>query len=352
MNASAPAKGQPEYVAVAGDARRDRDAVIAVWRGNLGREARLEAKYDWFYLACPWGPPALRLLRHQPSGAVVGAAAAGARRMIRGGRELRAGVLVDMAVATEHRSLGPAITLQKAMIAASEERFDLLYGFPNPKAAAVFKRVGYERLGELVRYARVLRYRHHLHRMMPRAAALPLGVLLDGASRARQAIAARRSRDLRAEWADAATAEMDELWSRSDHGEETIAVRDATMLRWRFDAAPLPKTRYLLVRDASSGRLEAWFACQAEESVLHVRDYWSVDAAEGVGERFLEVLVRAARRAGHAAVSIEYAGPARRIGPWLDAGFVARSRRPIFGKWTASSGGGGQVHLTAADEDE
>lgn len=347
-----PANRQPEYVTFAGDARRDRDAVLAAWRGNIGQEERHPAKYDWFYLACPFGQPVLRLLRHAPSSAIIGVGAAGPRRMLRAGRELRAGVLVDLAVATEHRSLGPAITLQKALMVAGEERFDLLYGFPNPKAAPVFKRVGYDKIGELVRYARVLRYRRQLPRVMPRAAALPLGALLDAATRLRHAIAARRSRDLRVEWADHAVPEMDELWKRSDHGDAVIAARDTTLLRWRFDEAPLPKTRYLLVRDARSGSLEAWFACQPDAAGLHVRDFWAIDAAEGISEAYVEALARAARRAGYSVLSVEYAGPAQRLGPWLDTGFTPRSRRPVFGKWAPSAGGGGQLHLTAADEDE
>lgn len=351
MSAS-PARSQPEYVTFAGDVRRDREAVLAAWRGNIGQEQRHASKFDWFYRACPFGEPLVRLLRHAPTGALVGVGAAGQRRMFRAGRELRAGVLVDLAVATEHRSLGPAITLQKALMSAGEERLDLLYGFPNPKAAPVFKRVGYEKIGELVRYARVLRYRRQLPRVMPPAAALPLGVLLDGATRIRQAVAARRARDLRTEWVDEVVPEMDDLWRRSDHGEAAIAARDTVLLRWRFDEAPLPRTRYLLVRDATSGVLEAWFACQPDGADLHIRDFWSIDAAEGVGERFIDALARAARRAGHALLSVEYAGPAPRVGAWLDAGFVPRSRRPIFGKWSRSAGEGRQLHLTAADEDE
>lgn len=348
---SATAEPVRAYLARAGDARADRDAVLGVWRGNLGREDRLEAKYDWFYLACPWGPPLVQVLRHEPTAASVGVAAAGPRRFVFGGRELRAGVLVDMAVTTQHRSLGPALTLQKAMMAAGEKSFELLYGFPNQKAAPVFKRVGYTQLGELVRYARVLRFGQHLARMMPPAAARPLGWMLDGMTRARHELAARRARELRTRWVDAVVPEMNDLWARSDHGAEPMAVRDTTMLRWRFDQAPLPKVRYLLVEDTRSGALQAWFACEADGSMLHVRDYWSVDAAAGTGQPLLDAMLRAARKAGHAVVSVEYAGPVQRRAAWLDAGFTPRGRRPIYGKWKGA-GSPGELHLTSADEDE
>ena len=345
------------YVVRAGSAQRDRDAVIAVWRGNLGREDRLAAKYDWFYLGCPFGQPLLQVMRHEPTATPVGVAAAGPRRMLAGGVELGAGVLVDMAVTAEHRSLGPALMLQKKMMAAGIERFDLLYGFPNPKAAPVFKRVGYSELAPLVRYARVLRYAGHLERLMPAAAARPLGWLLDGATRAWQEVAARRGRAPRwhARWADRVDPRMDELWARSDHGTEPIAARDLAMLRWRFDEAPLPKTRYLLLSDPSGRELQAWFACEADGSTLHVRDFWSVDGAQGVGQSFIAALLQAARTAGHSSVSVEYAGPVHRRAPWLDAGFIARTRRQVFVKWRDAATGGdsrSDLHLTSADEDE
>ena len=355
---SSPGSALPAaYAARAGNARSDRGAVIALWRGNLGLEERLAAKYDWFYEGCPYGEPILQLLRHEPTGSWVGTAAAGPRRMAAAGGALSAGLLVDLAVSTQHRSLGPALTLQKALMAAAGERFDLVYGFPNPKAAAVFKRVGYARLGEIVRYARVVRHGKHLERFMAPAVARPLGWMLDGTSLLRQAVAARRGTGPRwiSRWADAVDPQIDELWSRSAHGDEPIAARDVPFLRWRFDQAPLPKTRYLLVSDPGSGQLQGWFACQAEGDTLHVRDFWSIDAAAGIGQSFIETLLRAVRLAGHSVVSVEYAGPVQRRAAWLDAGFMARTRRPVFGSWKNASSGGddrADIHLTSADEDE
>lgn len=346
------------YVAHTGDAARDREIVIDLWRGNLGQEARLEAKFDWFYRGCPWGPPLLQLLRHEPSSAWVGVAGAGTRRMLDRGREIRAGVLVDLAVTTAHRSLGPALMLQKALLQASAEKFELLYGFPNPKAAPVFKRLGYSQLGEIVRYASVLRHRGYLERRMPRMprmAARPLGWALDVASRVQAAVVARRDRELSAEWLDTADPRIDELWSQSEHGVALIAPRDTAMLRWRFDRSPSTQTRYLLLGEKVGGPLRAWFACQADGGTLHVRDFWSVDAARGMGRPLIHAMLCAARRGGYSSVSVEYAGPAMRHRGWLDAGFVPRTSRPIFGKWRDPSPARGEesaLHLTSADEDE
>src|SRR3546814_213354 len=156
---------QPAYTVHEADLERDRELIVGLWRGNLGEDARMARKYDWFYRQCPYGAPLTLLLRHEASGEWVGVASAGPRQMVFGGRRVSAGVLVDLAVLPAHRSLGPALTLQTALMEAGAKRFDLLYGFPNPKAAAVFRRVGYAPLGELSRHARVLRHGDHAHRL-------------------------------------------------------------------------------------------------------------------------------------------------------------------------------------------
>src|SRR5690606_14082670 len=102
--------------------------------------------------------------------------------------------------------------------------------------------------------------------------------------------------------------------------------------------------------------LLGWFACQVKEHTLQVCDFWSVDAAQGVGRRLIDTLVRVARRDGHAAVSLEYAAPARKLANWRRAGFIERNRRPVIGRWLQDRVTAGEAppewHLTHADEDE
>ena len=348
MAEAAPA---PVYAIEPGEVTRDRERVLAIWRGHLGRDTRMQAKYDWFYASCPYGEPLLCLLRHLPDAALVGAAAAGPRRMLRGGSEVEAGVLVDLAVTTEHRSLGPALMLQSALADAGVRRYDVLYGFPNPKAAAVFKRVGYAKFGEIVRHARVLRHARYVARRLPRALAPLAGAVLDARAWLRDAWRGRDAARFGTNWTDRADARFDALWARSPHGDALVAVRDAAFAQWRFDASPLANTRYLLLTDPVDKNLRAWFACQVEDEVLHVRDFWSDDAASGIGAAYIDALLRAARTARHVAVSVEYAGADARLAGWRATGFIERSRRPVFGRLREGDPEI-ELHLTSADEDE
>ncbi|MEP7041507.1 MAG: hypothetical protein ABI843_00505 [Dokdonella sp.] len=337
-----------------GDPAADGDAVVAIWRGNLGQESGLARKYDWFYRHCPLGAPMLKLLRHEPSESWVGVAAIGCRRMLWRGREIRAGVLVDMAVAPQHRSLGPALTLQRNVLESGIERFDLLYGFPNRKAEAAVRRCGYSKLGDIVRYVRVLRYASYLQRRMSAFAARPLGWLLDASDRLIDAWRSRSDPPLTAQWSDRVDPRMDDLWNRSAHGGDLLTVRDTAMLRWRFDEA-LVSFRYLLLSESLGGPLLAWFACQASGSMLQISDFWSIDCAEGVATAMVGAMLRTARKEGYAAVSFQYAGQAAQVRGWLAARFVERGRRPVYGKWrdsAAASADETDLHLTAIDEDE
>src|SRR3546814_5344800 len=113
---------QPAYTVHEADLERDRELIVGLWRGNLGEDARMARKYDWFYRQCPYGAPLTLLLRHEASGEWVGVASAGPRQMVFGGRRVSAGVLVDLAVLPAHRSLGPALTLQQALMAVGAKR--------------------------------------------------------------------------------------------------------------------------------------------------------------------------------------------------------------------------------------
>lgn len=344
------AQVQPAYAVVAGRIDADREALLALWQGNLGDAARMRRKYDWFYAGCPMGEPSVCLLRHADE-TPVGVASAGARRMCMDGVEVGAGVLVDLAVAAEHRSLGPALMLQAALAEAALQRFAFLYGFPNAKAVPVFKRVGHAALGEMLRLVRVVRHARYLDKRLPRPLALLAAPFLDLATRLADAWRARADQRLTRRWRDRSDPRFDALWRQAAPQKGVFAVRDLDYARWRFDACPLEQTRFLLLE--AGAQLQAWFACQCRGATLVVCDYWSVDGERGIARAHVDALLAAAREAGHESVSVELCASAQQLEGWYAAGFQVRGRRPVFGRWRAPrTADAGPIFLTAADEDE
>ena len=354
---SAVTSPQPaEYFVVAGDVRRDRAKFMDVCRTNLtGIVERFDAKYDWFYLGCPWGAPLLQAICHGTGSEWVGVAAIGPRRMLLDGKEIRAGELVDLIVDSRHRSLGPALMLQHAIFDRALAEFDFIYGFPNPKALPVVKRVGYSSFPDIVRSSRVLRHAPYLQRMMPRLPAHIAGFALDLVDRCGDLWRWLSGSRLVGEWSAEVTLRMQELWNRTKPAAGLVSVHDRETLAWRFNQAEFNRARYLQVSAQRGGPITAWFTCQGEGPTLHVRDFWAADATSGISREALHALIRAGRAEGYAVISVECASTSTALSTWRAARFIARGRRPIVGAWSPripESARPEVIHLTPADEDE
>lgn len=344
----------PLYTVHDADPTLVQDAVLSIWQGALKHErGGHEAKYAWFYLAGDGGPPLLELLRHEPTGDWVGTCAAGRRRMVVGGREIRGGVIVDFAVRAEHRSLGPALTLQQGLVDAGTRQLDLLYGFPNPKAVAAIKRAGFTPVAELISFLRVVRYGPILARYMPRPLASIAGGILSVAGAPVRLVRRFLAPRMHVEWSDIADDRMDTLWRESGHEQVAMMVRDAAYARWRFDKAPTGATRYLFLSDSLTGTLRAWFATRSEAGVLRVLDFWSDDAMDGMNRHRIDALLRSAATSGHVAVTLDLAGPEACLDTWRSRGFIERRRGPVFGRWSMGGSEGRVVpfFLTTSDKD-
>lgn len=337
-----------------------RGAAIAAWRGSLGDDdALLGARYDAMCLHSPFGRPVLRFVEHVDDG-IVGLLALAPRRMRAGGRELLAGVLSHLAIHPRHRSLGPALMLLESVLAAAEQHFDLVYGIPNASqgANAALRRAGLRPLAGMERSVRIVRHGHYLARRLPRLLAMPArvaGLAVDGWDAIMAAWRRLAGPRMRARWADRLEPAMDEVWSGAREHPALTAVRDETMLRWRFDQGVGMRIRYLLVED-ETGRVQAWFACGTEPlwpHILEVHDFWSMDACDGISPAPLRVLLREARRQGYAAVGLRAAVGAGAAAPWRACGFRPRGEQQVVVRWIdpGLAADPPPLHLTYIDQD-
>jgi hypothetical protein len=346
---------QAIYSAAPGEVARHRDTVLSIWSGSLGQQDAMREKFDWFYQHCPFGEPLLVLLTYQPEGSHIGAAAIGPRRMLWQSQEIEAGVLVDLAVSNAHRSLGPALMLERALSEFGIARFQLIYGFPNTKATAVFKRIGYyDKLGDMIRYAYVLRFVDYAARRLPRMLAVPAGWLLGALRNLRDVLRLTAYPQWVACWGDVDDPRIDALWQRSQKPAGLFAIRNRSFLRWRFADSPRP-ARLLFICDKNDQRLLTWFACEANKNVLHIRDYWTLQSSTGIPSAHFSLLFRTAYAEGYSSISFEYCGAQATHERWKAAGFIERGHRPVYGRHRIENVREirtDDLHLTSADEDE
>lgn len=305
-----------------------RGSVEELWQRNLTLEQSPAAKFSWLYEQAPEKPEALFVLDAQAAGAPprpVGTAGVGIRIIAAGDHRLRAGLLADLAVDREHRTVAPALRLVREVKTWALGELDLAYGFPNQHAQGVFKRVGYTALGAMTRYVRVLRHESYLGRIgeaelvrvpswlrptaasviasegWPRQAAAGVVDVAQLARDARRLASARRR--TRLSTSEAAPAGLDALWRRCAVEHTVVAVRSARVLAWRYPAQP--GRWWAAARQGS--RLDAYAIVDQIDDVVHVRDLFGGRTAVAA---LLPQLVFEAYRRGASSISMRYLGDA------------------------------------------
>jgi hypothetical protein len=335
----------------------ERDTLLRLWDGSLGDREAMAAKFDWYYGQHIEGAPTVLMLCHGPDQTPVGAGTLGPRQMTLQGRPLRAGVRVDLAVEAAHRTLFPALHLQRAISRAGLEGFDLLYGMPNAAAEKVVRRLGVQQEVAMVRYVKVLRWAPYLARKVPHWAAAPGGMLMQGLQqmglRSRQALRAPRRHQA---WLSEPDADFDTLWARCAEPAWLMGRRDQAFLRWRFVQQPGTRHRFFVMRGGRSGRLLAYAVCNREGATKHVRDILVEGHNPQLAREFLHRLAIAAYREGATSLSLNMVAPPVWAQILADGGFSPREQRPLFIDWSAARqndlGPAVTMYGTDADEDQ
>jgi hypothetical protein len=266
------------------------------------------ARYAWLHECNPAGPGAVWLAR-AADGRPVGTAAVHARQIVVDGRPYLAGLATNFAVEPEARAFGPAVALQRAIVAACEAgEFAFIYGFPNRAAKAVFERMGYTP-GRTRRLARLLRTGPYLKR------AGRLATVLAGPLDLAIRLVARESRPpaprgLRLERLGAFDLAYDRFWARLQSRHTIVADRSAEYMNWRY--VGWPSRRYTLTALRRGGEIAATIVSYVIHDIVYIAELFALDRRAFDGA--LVAFLRAQRRAGASAVSIILLGD----GPYAD----------------------------------
>lgn len=304
--------------------------LLRLWTRNLGMRGNPRDKFDWYYAGNPLGPAAAFFLDHEAPGIppeVVGCCGIGSRTLFYQGTPLGAGLLADFAVEKAHRTVMPALMLQRALCNYARERFPVAYGFPNEAAVGIFGRIGFPLLGRTSRYVRVLRHGPFLRRRLPRLPGMLAGVggaALDAFARARRPGRVPAGlRSYRLEWTDGVDPRFDELWARVRSKYVLIGDRSAAFLRWRFVDRPGLRSDIVTLLDPS-GVLRAYaVVLQKTPGEALIADFLA--ESDAVLQALLERLAPALRRKGLTSAVAYFLG-AEAVGEALvSAGFQFRN---------------------------
>jgi hypothetical protein len=339
---------------------QDRLTLIDIWRGNLGDPDQLDRKYEWFYESSPTGWPLAMLLEfddetHDSGSQPVGVAAAGPRSFQVGNKQVDAAVLVDMAVSKQHRTLYPALLLQRTLLAEGLSLTPLLYGFPNRKAAPVFHRAGYRKLGMIVRYVRVLRAGEYLRNSLPNWIALLVGPSWDLLTSLTARLRFLGAGKLDLKWGDINEAAVETSSAIEDDMSLLCGDRSDEFLRWRFMSNGKRDFGFVSVSSSANDSNAGYWIVESASSVLHVRDCSPCLLIGANAGRAWMLFFEQARRRGFSSVSFECLAPHAFVHRLKRYGMRPRSERPVYGAVRddyATLVNSSQLYFTGADEDE
>lgn len=327
-----------------------------LWLGSLTESQWLEPKHAWFYQGHVTEVPRVQALCHGDEAKVVGVGAVGARMLMCEGQALRAGIRVDFAVAPQHRTLFPAMQLQRAVAVDGLAHDDLLYGVPNASAEKVLRRIGFNREISVVRYARIVGWGAYLSKVMPGWMALPCGKVAEAVHQAYLRIKRVLFAGSDGDWLSQFDERFDRLWQQCAQGTSLIGERSGAYLHWRFGQIPYKQHDIFALTHRGSGRLQGYAVIMPDGDTWHIQDL----LVEGHDPLLIDALITRlsieAHNQGVTSLSFCFAGPQSVVQALQDTGCRPRESRPVFVSWPDASEHRALLmrdwYFTAADEDQ
>jgi Acetyltransferase (GNAT) domain len=285
-------------------------------------------RFHWLYRNNPYAPPRVWFAIDADKSAVVGMASAFPRRIYVEGREVLGWVLGDFCINDQYRSLGPALQLQRACLAEVDSRtMAFCYDFPSSSMMAIYRRLGIQSCGRMVRLALPLRVDRKIGQFVKNAAVVRglsvAGNLLMALSKPKPS----DSRTLTVSPHSGNCGEEFSILARKMASRHGVCLqRSAEYLNWRYVSNPLYRYELLTARREGSLTAYAVFTHIGEDATLvDLFGDEAPSAISGLVSRVVDLL----RERGVVTVSV----PISESHPWLPLlqglGFKPRETSPV-----------------------
>lgn len=347
MHPDSVASPEYEIVAVPGTSAA---LIQAIRRDIRGADDPLPdtdaARSAWLYANGPEGPATILALRVH-GGEWAGMVAIVPRRIHMDGREHVGAFLCDFYVHPRHRSLLPALQLQRVARKRLADQATVNYAIPNGRSLPIFKRLGSAHVLQRMRWAKPIRSRKFLTR---RSVVFPqlLAPAVDASTFVFDHVRFALAGDFRTEWLTEVDARFDELWASTSRAGVFIGDRSSAYLRWRFLEEPGHDNRVLGIFRGDPLKLCGYIVGKIAQGEFIVRDLLLAP-----GPRTADMLARAlirVRSLGVDAIGLRVTGDPRLEANLRQLGFRSRDPDVIFVRESLDPGCT-SCYFTNADED-
>lgn len=306
------------------DHNSETQELLSILQANLPNLPHAR-RFDWLYRGNPDGPAWSWFACEGTPDHVVGVTSLFPRSMWVGEQLNRCGQVGDFAISPSHRSLGPALLLQRATFCpVDREELAFCYDCPPHEAGmSTFRRLGIRSNCEIHRYALPLRVDRLMQQRLGAASAIP-------AAAANLLLRLHRRSFLRSgmsglEVSDHNGAFGEEFSQLDASVKRTNAIRGrrtAALLNWRYREDPLHQYRVLTAR--RHGELIAFAIVSATSEVVTIVDLFGTELHE-VAIILLAAIVESLKGAQQS-IDAYLAPGSELIGYLLKLGFRLRSQ--------------------------
>ena len=285
-------------------------------------------RFDWLYRNGPHGEARAWLAIDGNQETVIGAAAAFPRRFYVGDREISGWVLGDFCLDAGYRSLGPALQLQRACLGVTESNGGMFcYDFPSASMVAVYKRLGIEPTGKMLRLAKPLRVDRKVKEMIKNAAVERMVTSVGNALLKRASARADTDESLEVAVHAQLCGEEFTVLAQEQRGKFGLCLdRSAEYLNWRYISNPL--ARHEIVTARRNGRLVGYVVWTRVGEDASIVDFFGEEDS-GMARRLVAEIATLAQECGVMTLSVSLNESHPLLSLFCEMGFRLRDSVPV-----------------------
>lgn len=290
------------------DDKTHQKAVIDIWNKNFnGCNASYE-RFKWLYKENPSGQTQTWLLLTD-TGKIVGCSSLFPRKLYVQNRSVLTWSAADLAVNKEHRYLGPALNLQRAIVKkklADDSQF--IFGHPNKAAHGLIKRVKYKAIGTETCWAKPLdpkeKIKKHIKNFfLVSVLSFFYSQFLELLYWKEKLLFAQSFHSKTTAHCDGA---FDKLWDESCSEYGITPEKQSSYLNWRFASHKDREIQFYCLFD-SEDNLFGYIAYSELKGVITVEDFCVRDIQKN-SRMALLAFSREMKAAGYTTIMLSYLG--------------------------------------------
>jgi len=277
------------YEVIEADLDKNKKDIIKLLTENLSENNDFEKRFSWIYENNPYGSPKAWLLRQKEKDEFVGCASLFPRRVYINGKPTMAGIVGDTMVNKGHRTLGPALMLQRPIILLCQNSaFPIIYGFPNELSEPVNLRSGYKIIGKRVRLVRISRSKKTLQKFTNNFSSILLAPLADIFLKIMTS-SFKRGKELKKmsydilEYFDE---RFDLLWKKYNKPAGIVGEKTSKYLNWRYISHPNQNFKIFAFKNENND-LVGYIVYATEGDNITIEDILCLNNFDAVINKFI-----------------------------------------------------------------